>query len=129
MRAALQPGDFRDRLTRDIFTTDDPNDRVGLLEHTLLKVVATEEADKKLERAIRKGEVRRYHNNDWIAEAEKKGMITAEEARALAELRDLVARVIAVDDFDAAELARDQQTARAAGANSFTPPKNLIAAE
>ena len=59
VRAALQPGELRDRLTRDIFITDDPKDRVGLLEHTLLKVVAAEEADKKLERAIRKGEVRR----------------------------------------------------------------------
>ena len=34
VRQALQPGEFRDRLTRDIFITDDPNDRVGLLEHT-----------------------------------------------------------------------------------------------
>jgi len=29
---------------------------------------------------------------------------TAEDARALADLRDMVARVIAVDDFSAAEL-------------------------
>ena len=33
-------------------------------------------------------------------------MLTADEASALAELRDIVARVIAVDDFDAAALAR-----------------------
>jgi acyl-CoA dehydrogenase len=79
---------------------------VGLLEYTLKKVIASEEADKKLERAIRKGEVRRYHNNDWIAEAETKGVLTEEEASSLAELRDLTARVIAVDDFDAAALAR-----------------------
>jgi acyl-CoA dehydrogenase len=106
VRAALQPGEFRDRLTRDIFISNDPGDRMGLLEYTLLKVVACEEADKKLERAIRKGEVRRYHNNDWVAEAEAKGVLSPDEARALAELRDLVARVIAVDDFDAAALAR-----------------------
>ena len=37
VRAALQPGELRDRLTRDIFITDDPKDRVGLLEHTLLE--------------------------------------------------------------------------------------------
>jgi acyl-CoA dehydrogenase len=103
---ALQPGAFRDRLTRDIFTSDDPTDRVGLLDYTLRKVIANEEADKKLERAIRKGEVHRYHNNDWIAEAKTKGVLTEDEARALAEQRDLVARVIAVDDFDAATLAR-----------------------
>ena len=105
VRAALQPGAFRDRLTRDIFASDDPVDRVGLLEYTLKKVIASEDADKKLERAIRKGEVRRYHNNDWIEEAKSKGVLTADEASALAEVRELVARVIAVDDFDAAALA------------------------
>jgi acyl-CoA dehydrogenase len=106
VRMALEPGEFRDRLTRDIYISNDPADRVGLLEYTLLKTVACEEADKKLERAIRKGEVRRYHNNDWVAEAESKGVLSPEEARALAELRDLVARVIAVDEFDADALAR-----------------------
>ena len=105
VRAALEPGAFRDRLTREIFISDDPADRGGLLDYTLAKVVACEEADKKLERAIRKGEVKRFHDHDWIAEAEAKGVLTSDEARELAELRDLVARVIAVDDFAAAELA------------------------
>jgi len=112
VRAALEPGEFRDRLTREIFITNDPSDRLGLLEHTLLEVIANDEADKKLERAIRKGEVRRFYNNDWIADAEGKGILTADEARSLAELRDLVARVIAVDDFDAAELARGKQATK-----------------
>jgi len=110
VRAALEPGAFRDRLTRDIFISNDPNDRVGLLEHTLLKVVAHEEADRKLERAIRKGEIGRYHNNDWIAEAEQKSVLTSEEARNLAELRDLVARVIGVDDFAAEEIGSERET-------------------
>ncbi len=107
VRAALQPGAFRDRLTRDIFAPDDTSDGIGLLEATMLKVVACEEAEKKLERAIRQGEVKRFHDNDWIAEAETKGVLNAEEARNLAELRDMVARVIAVDDFSAAELQRE----------------------
>ncbi len=109
VRAALEPGAFRDRLTRDIFVSDDPRDRVGLLDYTLAKVVACEDADKKLERAIRKGEVKRFHDNDWIGEAEAKGVLTETEARALTELRDLVARVIAVDDFAAEELARSSE--------------------
>ena len=83
--------------------------------------MACEAADKKLERAIRKGEVRRFHDRDWIADAEAKGVLDAAEARSLAELRDLVARVIAVDDFSAAELARDQsQPARQAERCSVT---------
>jgi len=129
VRQALQPGAFRDRLTRDIFSPDDPNDRVGVLEYTLKKVIASEEADKKLERAIRKGEVRRYHNNDWIAEARTKGVLTEEEASSLAELRDLTARVIAVDDFDAEALARRYAPQGAALAAVHPEPHEHIAAE
>src|SRR5262245_16318009 len=129
VRAALQPGAFRDRLTREIYLSDDPADRVGLLDYTLAKLVASEEADKKLERAIRKGEVRRLHDRDWIAEAEAKGVLTAAEARSLSELRDLVARVIAVDDFSAAELAREQTQAVSDGNSRPSPQPDSIAAE
>ncbi|MBC8013932.1 MAG: acyl-CoA dehydrogenase, partial [Methyloceanibacter sp.] len=131
VRAALEPGAFRDRLTRDIFLSDDPGDRVGLLDYTLAKVVACEEADKKLEQAIRKGEVKRFHDNDWIAEAQAKGVLTETEARALAELRDLVARVIAVDDFAASELARSKApvvpSAEASSPPSQEQPEHIAA--
>jgi len=127
VRGALEPGAFRDRLTRDIFISDDPGDRAGLLDYTLARVVACKEADKKLERAIRNGEVRRFHNNDWIAEAEKKGVLTESEARDLAELRDLVERVIAVDDFAVEALARGQEAAPPARNNK--PEPEHIAAE
>jgi acyl-CoA dehydrogenase len=122
VRAALEPGEFRDRLTRDIFITNDPNDPVGLLEHTLVKAVAAEDADRKLERAIRNGEVRRYHDRDWIAEAQAKGVLNENEARILAELRDLVARVIAVDAFASREVAMAPgQSAPGAGSQSAEP--------
>jgi acyl-CoA dehydrogenase len=129
VRAALQPGAFRDRLTRDIFISDDPADRSGLLDYTLSKIVASEEADKKLERAIRKGEVRRFHDRDWIADAEAKGVLNAAEARSLAELRELVARVIAVDDFSAAELARGQTAPVGEPEATPSPKPEHIAAE
>ena len=112
VREALKPGAFRDRLTRDIYISDDPNDPVGLLEVALAKSIANEEAEKKLERAIRKGEVQRFHDRDWIKEAQEKGVLTPDEARALAELRDMVARVIAVDDFSPEELARSVEPRR-----------------
>jgi hypothetical protein len=99
-----------------------------LLDYTLAKVVACEEADKKLERAIRKGDVRRFHDNDWIKEAEVKGVLSEAEARSLAELRDLVARVIAVDDFAASELAREQAPA-VPHAQDVSPKPEHIAAE
>ncbi|HZJ13258.1 MAG TPA: acyl-CoA dehydrogenase [Methyloceanibacter sp.] len=124
VRLALQPGAFRDRLTRDIYTSEGTDDATGLLEATLLKVVASEEAEKKLERAIRKGEVKRFHDNDWIKDAEAKGVLSADEAKELADLRDMVARVIAVDDFSASELTRGLEPAE-----SDSETKRHIAAE
>lgn len=115
VREALKPGAFRDRLTRDIYMSDDPNDPVGLLEAALAKTIANEEAEKKLERAIRKGDIQRFHDRDWISEAQEKGILTPDEARALAELRDMVARVIAVDDFAPEDLARAAQPGHGQG--------------
>ena len=100
----LEPGDARDRLTREIFVSMDPNDPGGLLEYTLPKVVAVEEAQRKLERAVRKGDIKRYHGRDWIAEAKTKGIVTETEASLLREAEDLTARVIAVDHFDPEEV-------------------------
>ena len=107
----MQPGDVRDRLTRDIFISKNVNDATGLLEVTLEKVIQAEEAEKKLDRAIRKGEIRRFHGIDWIGDAFKKGVVTEAEATLLREVEVLTARVIAVDHFDPAELKPNYMTA------------------
>ena len=115
----LKPGDIRDRLTRHIFVSKDPADPTGVLEVTLEKVVAAEEAEKKLEKAVRTGTIRRYHGIDWIGDAVTQNVITTEEATLLREVEALVARVIAVDHFDPAELRpnymRPGHNTRAAG--------------
>ena len=49
-------------------------------------MIAAEPAEKKLEKAIRDGLVRRYHGIDWFADAEAKGVITAAEAEQLREV-------------------------------------------
>jgi acyl-CoA dehydrogenase len=103
VRAVLEPGEVRDRLTRYAFVSHDEHDPTGLLEVTLKKVVESEEAARKLERAIRAGTVKRYLGNDWIKEASDKGVLSQDEADLLRYTERLVARVIAVDDFDAAE--------------------------
>jgi len=100
----LTPGDVRDRLTRHIFVSREERDPTGLLEVAFEKVVAAEEAERKLERAVRAGIVRRFHGLDWIAEAAAKGVVTAGEAQLLREVDTLTERVIAVDHFDPAEL-------------------------
>jgi acyl-CoA dehydrogenase len=103
-KLVLDAPEVRDRLTRHIYVSNELEDPTGLLEVTLKKVVAAEEAEKKLERAIRAGTIRRYHGIDWIGEAMAKGIVTESEGQQLREVEALVARVIAVDDFDPAEL-------------------------
>ncbi|MEG6509294.1 acyl-CoA dehydrogenase [Methyloligella sp. 2.7D] len=104
VRQALTPGAFRDRLTRDIFVSYDPENATGILEDALLQVTACEAAERKLESAIRKGAVTRNFETDWIGEAVTKGIVTEEEGEKLRVMYDRVARAIAVDDFDPAEL-------------------------
>lgn len=107
----LTPGEMRDRLTRFIYVSNDPSDPTGLLEVTFAKAVEAEAAEKKLDRAIRAGKVRRVHGTDWIGDAAKADVITQAEAQMLRELETLTARVIAVDDFDPAEVRPHYMTA------------------
>lgn len=111
VRLVLAPGEVRDRLTRDIYVSNDPDDATGLLEVALAKVVAAEEAEKKLERAVRTGTVRRYHGRDWIGEAADTGSVTESEALLLREAEALTQRVIAVDHFAPEDLAPNYRKA------------------
>lgn len=104
VKMVIEPGAVRDRLTRDIFVSKDPDDPTGLLEVTLEKVIASEPAEKKLEKAIRDGVIRRYHGIDWLSDAVEKNVLTESEAGQLREVEDLVQRVIAVDHFDKEEV-------------------------
>ncbi|MGL4395759.1 MAG: acyl-CoA dehydrogenase [Hyphomicrobium sp.] len=103
-RHVLEPGAVRDRLTRHIYVSHDVNDPTGLLEVTLKRVIAAEPAEKKLDKAVRDGIVRRYHGVDWFSAAAANGVLTEAEATDLREVEALVARVIAVDHFDPKEL-------------------------
>jgi acyl-CoA dehydrogenase len=106
----LEPSEARDRLTREIFVSKDPDDPTGILEHTMVKVVAAEEAQRKIERAVRKGEIRRYHGIDWIGEALQKGVVSGTEATLVREVEELTNRVIAVDHFDPEEVKPHYRT-------------------
>ncbi len=110
-KLVMEPGEARDRFTRDIYISRDRTDPMGLLEVTFDKVIAAEDAEKRIEKAVRRGELRRYHGTDWLAEAAEKNIITATEAHDLREVEALTAKVIAVDHFDPAELRPNYQTA------------------
>ena len=107
----LTPGETRDRLTRFIFVSNNVDDPTGLLEVTMAKVVAAETAERKLDRAVRAGQVRRVHGTDWVGDAAKLGILSDGEAQLLREVEQLTARAIAVDHFDPAEVKPHYMTA------------------
>lgn len=104
VRRLLVPGEFRDRMTPNIYVSSDPADPLGQLEVALEKAVALEDAERKLDRAVRAGTVQRYHDRDWFADAVSAGVLTTDEADGLRELEALTDAVIAVDDFEPAEV-------------------------
>jgi acyl-CoA dehydrogenase len=107
----LKPGEVRDRLTRYVYIPKDPSDPIGLLEVTFKKVIEVEQAQTKLDRAVRQRLVRRYHGIDWIGDALKQSVITESEAGLLREVEGLTARAIAVDHFDPDEVRPNYMTA------------------
>jgi acyl-CoA dehydrogenase len=109
-RKALVPGAFRDRLTRGIFVTHQPDDPTGRLEAAFTAAVAAEDAERKLDRAIREGRIRRVHGVDWFKDAGTAGVLSEVEAAQLRELERLTAAAIAVDHFDPADIANRRAT-------------------
>jgi acyl-CoA dehydrogenase len=107
-RSVLGQSVLRDRLTRGVYVTFDPNDRTGMLEDALTKVEAAAEIEKKFFRAIKKGIIDRRLDRDAIEDAIAAGVLTAEEAQIMRVADEATDRVIKVDDFAPDELARPQ---------------------
>jgi acyl-CoA dehydrogenase len=107
-RAAMVPGEFRDRLTRGVYVSTDPKDITGVLEDTLLKVIGAEEIEKKFIRATKKGTIDRRLDRDAITDAVDAGVLTESEAATLRLADQATDRAIRVDDFDPDELGSRQ---------------------
>ncbi len=94
----LQPSDARDRLTRNAFTSQDPKDPVGRMEHALKQTLASEPVEEKLQTGMKK----RLTPANYLAlveEGAKKGVLDAREAALLRETHSVVRDAIDVDEF------------------------------
>jgi len=102
----LAPSPTRDRLTAGMFIPDEVDDPVRQIELALDATLAAEPIEAKVREAVR---ARRLSPPDepivdaaaFDLQAVEAGVITADEARVLAKHRELVAKVIRVDDFAA----------------------------
>ena len=101
----LAPSATRDRLTAGIYIGTEEDDSVGLIERALAATVIAEPIEAKLRSAVRErrldGALPPGAGIEVLADrALATGIISVDEARALLAQRELVAKVIRVDDFD-----------------------------
>jgi acyl-CoA dehydrogenase len=90
----LEPSEVRDRLTAGLFLEAGANNSIAELEQAFTLTCELQPLTERIRDAHCSG----------IEDALEKGLITDDEAEQLKEAQNLVARVIAVDDFPVEEL-------------------------
>lgn len=98
-RLLLQPGAARDRLTDGIYTSEDIEERVGLLDRAMQAATAAAPVEKILHQARRAGRIGAGDDGGLIEQALEQGVITREQADLLDLAERLRDRVIQVDAF------------------------------
>lgn len=98
---ALAPSATRDRLTRGIYITNDPQDRMGRIEDALHKTLAAAELEKQLRAWIKSGQLRAHTTEAAILEAKDQGLLDHFSTERLLATRKAVLNAIRVDDFPA----------------------------
>jgi len=104
------PGEARDRLCQFAYTTLEPGNPLGLLQEALELTMEFDPVERRLRQARKEGLLSSDYLGDQIEEAEKAQVISKAEARNMRSYHEKVLALLAVDDFDASELARSSST-------------------
>lgn len=92
----LTPGEDRDRLTGGLYDPkNEPDDPVTILEEAFRKVVKTDLIETKIRKAVKEGILDRYEPESAV----EMNVISKAEAAQIQATKELVARVVNVDDF------------------------------
>jgi acyl-CoA dehydrogenase len=94
----LHPSDARDRLTRNAFTSQDPRDPVGRMEHALKQTLAAEPVEEKLQTGL-KQRLTPANYLSLVDQAAKSNILDAREAALLRDTHSVVRDAIDVDEF------------------------------
>lgn len=102
-----QLGASRDRLTAGMFVSGDERDALATLEAAFASTLACEPLQAEMAAAVKAGRITARDEMTQIAEAQRLGMITAEQAAKLARDYQLRRSVIMVDDFAVASASKN----------------------
>jgi acyl-CoA dehydrogenase len=98
-RLLINPSAARDRLTEGLYIPDSLDNQLGLIEDALHKVIAAEDAERRLRREL-KGYAPDYHGLEGLLAAGLKQRIISENEAQLIRIADTArAEVIKVDDL------------------------------
>jgi acyl-CoA dehydrogenase len=100
----LAPSDTRERLTSGIHIPARASHPIRMLEEALPQVIAAEPLERKLLKAAKSGGAEGITWDEQLQNAIAANVLTAEEAKVLARVRQLVLEIVAVDEFEPAEL-------------------------
>ncbi|MFQ5547976.1 MAG: acyl-CoA dehydrogenase [Woeseia sp.] len=103
---ATRPGEARDRLSREAYTTLEPGSPLGLLQEALELSEQMAPLETKLRQSQKEGLIASEYLGHQIDEAESAEVITATEARKLRSYHEKIMNILAVDDFSPDEIGR-----------------------
>jgi acyl-CoA dehydrogenase len=95
----LSTSSARDRLTEGIFIPGNTDELLGLIEDALPRVIAAEPVEKKIQKAVKSGEIKRGFKEDELEEALSAGIIDKNEAELVRTVIKIRREVVMVDDF------------------------------
>lgn len=95
----LTPSAARDRLTSGMYVSRDPNEPIGRMDIALEHVCAAEPVEKKLQHAVRSGQLPKTDPESLLAAAVKHGVISELEAEKVRLANQSRKDAIRVDDF------------------------------
>jgi len=100
----LSPSDTRNRLTHGVYMSATSDHPICFMERALPQVILAEPLERKLLKALKQGDIKGITWDDQVRDAISKHVLSKDEADILVRVRELVAEIIAVDDFDVEEL-------------------------
>ena len=98
---------FREKISHGIYFNASPDDIIGCLEHAARLVEQSDEASKKVRRAVKDGVIAAYED-DLFNAALGANVVSEDEVDLLRETEKAVRRAIDVDDFSSEELWAEQ---------------------
>ena len=100
------PGEARERLSEQAYTTAEAGNPVGMLEEALKLSIELAPLEKRLRQANKEGLIKSEYLGTQIDEAATAEVISADEADKLRDYHNRIFALMAVDDFESDELSR-----------------------